>query len=104
MHYYGATRWVFRIAKRVASISSDTLFSALQVEYLVVTVDDEARKVRLSLAQVDILKSLARDEALWKAGGSVPGLKVKCAGRFPLMPGGRSNCSQRRRRTPSLPP
>ncbi|KAL2222637.1 glutamate-cysteine ligase-domain-containing protein [Thermoascus aurantiacus ATCC 26904] len=55
----------------------DALLWGDEVEYLVVTVDDEARKVRLSLAQVDILKSLARDEALWKAGGSVPGLKVK---------------------------
>lgn len=37
-----------------------------QVEYLVVAVDEHAKKARLSLAQADILKSLARDEALWK--------------------------------------
>lgn len=37
-----------------------------QVEYLVVAVDEQAKKARLSLAQADILKSLARDEALWK--------------------------------------
>jgi hypothetical protein len=36
----------------------------------VVAFDDAAKKSRLSLAQADILKSLARDEALWKSGGS----------------------------------
>lgn len=40
----------------------------IQVEYLVVALDDAAKKARLSLAQADILKSLARDEALWQAG------------------------------------
>jgi glutamate--cysteine ligase catalytic subunit len=40
----------------------------------VVAFDDGARKVRLSLAQVEILKSLARDEALFKAGAEVPGM------------------------------
>lgn len=39
-----------------------------EVEYLVVAVDGEAKKTRLSLAQADILKSLARDEASWKGG------------------------------------
>jgi glutamate--cysteine ligase catalytic subunit len=43
-----------------------------QVEYLVVAVDDEAKKARLSLAQAEILKSLARDEALWKEKRSGP--------------------------------
>lgn len=41
-----------------------------QVEYLVVAVDEEAKKARLSLAQAEILKSLAKDEALWKSGES----------------------------------
>lgn len=41
---------------------------SLQVEYLVVAVDDAAKKARLSLAQADILNSLAKDEELWKAG------------------------------------
>jgi len=36
----------------------------------VVALDDAAKKARLSLAQAEILKSLARDEALWKSGGS----------------------------------
>ncbi|PYH48675.1 glutamate--cysteine ligase [Aspergillus saccharolyticus JOP 1030-1] len=39
-----------------------------EVEYLVVAVDDEAKKARLSLAQAEILKSLAEDEASWKTG------------------------------------
>lgn len=38
-----------------------------------VALDDEAKKARLSLAQAEILKSLARDEALWKAGGAEHG-------------------------------
>lgn len=45
------------------------IFVLLQVEYLVVAVDEQAKKARLSLAQADILKSLARDEALWKVDG-----------------------------------
>ncbi|KAL1964183.1 hypothetical protein VTN77DRAFT_7271 [Rasamsonia byssochlamydoides] len=53
----------------------DALLWGDEVEYLVVAFDDDARKVRLSLAQVEILKSLARDEALWKAGGEIPGMK-----------------------------
>lgn len=32
-----------------------------------VALDDEAKKARLSLAQAEILKSLAHDEALWTA-------------------------------------
>jgi glutamate--cysteine ligase catalytic subunit len=36
----------------------------------VVALDDAAKKARLSLAQAEILKSLARDEALWKSGTS----------------------------------
>lgn len=35
-----------------------------------VAVDEEAKKARLSLAQAEILKSLAKDEALWKSGNS----------------------------------
>lgn len=35
-----------------------------------VSLDDAAKKARLSLAQAEILKSLARDEALWQAGSS----------------------------------
>lgn len=48
-----------------------------QVEYLVVAFDDSHRKVRLSLAQAEILKSLARDAALYKVGGEVSDMKAK---------------------------
>ncbi|OJJ60555.1 hypothetical protein ASPSYDRAFT_87136 [Aspergillus sydowii CBS 593.65] len=46
----------------------DALLWGDEVEYLVVALDDAAKKARLSLAQAEILKSLARDEALWKEG------------------------------------
>ncbi|CBF83306.1 glutamate--cysteine ligase [Aspergillus nidulans FGSC A4] len=46
----------------------DALLWGDEVEYLVVALDDAAKKARLSLAQADILKSLARDEELWKEG------------------------------------
>ncbi|KAJ5818106.1 hypothetical protein N7474_003697 [Penicillium riverlandense] len=46
----------------------DALLWGDEVEYLVVALDDADKKSRLSLAQADILKSLARDEALWKTG------------------------------------
>lgn len=35
-----------------------------------VALDDPAKKARLSLAQAEILKSLARDEELWKSGSA----------------------------------
>lgn len=47
---------------------------SIKVEYLVVSVDDDTRKVRLSLAQEEILESLAQDEALFKTGAKVPGM------------------------------
>lgn len=47
-----------------------------QVEYLVVVFDEQARKVRLSLRQADILKSLANDDALCRKGGCVPDLQT----------------------------
>ena len=47
-----------------------------KIEYLVVTFDDENRKVRLSLRQADILRALAADEELIKAGGGVPEVNV----------------------------
>jgi glutamate--cysteine ligase catalytic subunit len=42
-----------------------------------VALDEENQKVRLSLAQAEILKSLARNEALWKVGGEVPGMTAE---------------------------
>ncbi|KAJ5668570.1 Glutamate-cysteine ligase catalytic subunit [Penicillium maclennaniae] len=56
--------------RRARGKERDALLWGDEVEYLVVAFDDTAKKSRLSLAQADILKSLARDEALWKSGGS----------------------------------
>lgn len=40
-----------------------------------IVFDDESQKVKLSLRQADILEALAKDEALCKQGGYVPGLQ-----------------------------
>ena len=50
--------------------SGTSLICVLQVEYLVVAVDDKAKKARLSLAQADILQSLAKAEEAWLVGAS----------------------------------
>ncbi|RJE17954.1 glutamate-cysteine ligase [Aspergillus sclerotialis] len=59
--------------RRAKGKERDALLWGDEVEYLVVAVDETAKKARLSLAQAEILKSLARDEALWKAGSSNDG-------------------------------
>lgn len=59
-----------RVSLRRLNMPRANLRTNQQVEYLVVAVDEAAKKARLSLAQADILKSLAEDEALWKSGGS----------------------------------
>ncbi|KAJ5965748.1 hypothetical protein N7481_012462 [Penicillium waksmanii] len=59
--------------RRAKGKERDALLWGDEVEYLVVALDDETKKARLSLAQAEILKSLARDEALWKAGGAGQG-------------------------------
>lgn len=46
--------------------------AVFQIEYLVVAFDENAQKVRLSLAQVEILESLAKAEAARVAEGLVP--------------------------------
>ncbi|KAB8078876.1 glutamate-cysteine ligase-domain-containing protein [Aspergillus leporis] len=56
--------------RRAKGKERDALLWGDEVEYLVVAVDDEAKKARLSLAQAEILKSLAEDEANWKAEGA----------------------------------
>ncbi|OQV01650.1 hypothetical protein CLAIMM_06968 isoform 3 [Cladophialophora immunda] len=53
----------------------DALLWGDEVEYLVVAIDEEHQKVRLSLCQADVLKSLARDEALSKKDAVVPDLQ-----------------------------
>ena len=49
----------------------------VQIEYLVVQIDDQSEKVRLSLCQQDVLQALAKDEELSKNGVTVPGLEDK---------------------------
>ena len=51
--------------------------NCVQIEYLVVTFDDNNQKVRLSLCQAEVLKALAKDEELSKNSGCVPDLKPK---------------------------
>ncbi|EXJ57866.1 glutamate-cysteine ligase [Cladophialophora psammophila CBS 110553] len=53
----------------------DALLWGDEVEYLVVAIDQEQQKVRLSLCQADVLESLARDEALSKRDAVVPNLQ-----------------------------
>jgi len=43
-----------------------------EIEYLVIALDDEHKKVRLSLRQAEILTALAHDAELCKNGGVVP--------------------------------
>ncbi|KAK5136514.1 Zn finger-containing GTPase- Activating Protein for ARF [Meristemomyces frigidus] len=52
----------------------DALLWGDEIEYLVVTFDDEEHNVKLSLRQADILRALASDEKLLKQGGGVPEL------------------------------
>ncbi|CRG86160.1 glutamate--cysteine ligase catalytic subunit [Talaromyces islandicus] len=77
-------RWgieqLLAIWNRAKGKERDALLWGDEVEYLVVSLDEENQKVRLSLAQAEILKSLARNEALWKVGGEVPGLTAERAG------------------------
>ncbi|KAJ5404721.1 hypothetical protein N7465_006005 [Penicillium sp. CMV-2018d] len=54
--------------RRARGKERDALLWGDEVEYLVVALDDPTKKARLSLAQAEILKSLARDEELWKSG------------------------------------
>ena len=46
-----------------------------QIEYLVIAIDDEHKKVRLSLCQQDVLAALAKDEQLAKKSTVVPALQ-----------------------------
>ncbi|KAK5239521.1 glutamate--cysteine ligase, partial [Exophiala xenobiotica] len=46
-----------------------------QIEYLVVAIDEENKKVRLSLCQADVLKALAKDQELAKQDTMVPELQ-----------------------------
>lgn len=48
----------------------------MQIEYLVISYDDENKKACLSLRQAEILSALAEDEKLRQAGGGVPDLNA----------------------------
>ncbi|KAJ5549427.1 hypothetical protein N7513_006661 [Penicillium frequentans] len=69
--------------RRARGKERDVLLWGDEVEYLVVSLDDAAKKARLSLAQAEILKSLARDEALWQAGSSENDANGEHAGEDP---------------------
>ncbi|KXT10033.1 hypothetical protein AC579_1223 [Pseudocercospora musae] len=62
------------IWKRAKGKERDALLWGDEIEYLVVSFDDEQRNVKLSLRQADILEALANDEELLKQGGGVPDL------------------------------
>ncbi|KAI9834577.1 MAG: Zn finger-containing GTPase- Activating Protein for ARF [Sarea resinae] len=61
--------------RRAKGKERDALLWGDEIEYLVVAVDDEHKKVRLSLRQADILAALAKDESLQQQGGCVPDLQ-----------------------------
>lgn len=61
--------------KRAKGKERDALLWGDEVEYLVVAIDDEEKRARLSLRQADILEALAKDEELAKRGGCVPNLQ-----------------------------
>lgn len=48
----------------------------LQIEYIVVAIDDNQKKVRLSLCQADVLKALADNHELAKEDTLVPDLQT----------------------------
>ncbi|KAG8526701.1 Zn finger-containing GTPase- Activating Protein for ARF [Bacidia gigantensis] len=63
------------IWNRAKGKERDALRWGDEIEYLVVAVDDESKKVKLSLRQADILKALGSDEELCAKGGCVPDLQ-----------------------------
>ncbi|KAJ5360937.1 Glutamate-cysteine ligase catalytic subunit [Penicillium concentricum] len=69
--------------RRARGKERDALLWGDEVEYLVVALDDAAKKSRLSLAQAEILKSLARDEELWKSGSGKDSATGDHAGEEP---------------------
>lgn len=68
-HCFGVMRY-----GKHCHIEGVDLAETTQIEYLVVSFDDEQRNVKLSLRQADILEALANDEELIKQGGGVPDL------------------------------
>jgi hypothetical protein len=56
----------------------------VKIEYLVVALDDEHKKVRLSLRQAEILTALAHDAELCKDGGVVPEMQKQYVDCSPI--------------------
>ncbi|KAK3672409.1 glutamate--cysteine ligase [Recurvomyces mirabilis] len=54
----------------------DALLWGDEIEYLVVSFDEEKRRVVLSLRQADILEALASDAELLRQGGGVPDIQT----------------------------
>ena len=71
---FGVTKYCASLQRSGRRICT-WLTRPIQIEYLVVTLDNEQRKVQLSLRQADILEALACDEELRKQGGCVPDLQ-----------------------------
>ena len=71
------------IWKNARSKERDALLWGDEIEYLVVAMDEEHKKVRLSLCQADVLKALARDEELAKKDSLVPDLQKGGNGTLP---------------------
>ncbi|KAI9694835.1 MAG: Zn finger-containing GTPase- Activating Protein for ARF [Bathelium mastoideum] len=63
------------IWRRAKGKERDALLWGDEIEYLVVCYDEEAKRVKLSLRQGDILQALAQDEKLLRQGGGVPDLQ-----------------------------
>ncbi|EXJ77117.1 glutamate-cysteine ligase [Capronia epimyces CBS 606.96] len=63
------------IWRKAKSKERDALLWGDEIEYLVVAVDEEQKKVRLSLCQAEVLNELARDTELAKEDTVVPDLQ-----------------------------
>ncbi|KAL9617476.1 MAG: hypothetical protein Q9160_007739 [Pyrenula sp. 1 TL-2023] len=61
--------------RRAKGKERDALLWGDEIEYLVVAMDDDEKRARLSLRQADILEALAKDEELAKQGSCVPDLQ-----------------------------
>ncbi|KAI9891487.1 MAG: Zn finger-containing GTPase- Activating Protein for ARF [Vezdaea aestivalis] len=72
LHFFKQLLAIWRKAK---GKERDALLWGDEIEYIVVTLDEKNKDVKVSLRQAEILASLAKDEALTKQGGCVPALQ-----------------------------
>ncbi|KAJ9630102.1 glutamate--cysteine ligase [Knufia peltigerae] len=63
------------IWRKAKSKERDALLWGDEIEYLVVAMDDEHQKVRLSLCQADVLEALAKDQELARHDTMVPDIQ-----------------------------